>query len=371
MTGRAEEEAVALVGAVRADPSRRDELVSLLSERHPVHAGRSAAATARMRAWVLAACAEVGLPDGAVPFVREELGSGIEAAPVAAAARAARSRPPLPGLDAMLLAAFASLRTRDAPVSLASLHPRWPAPDATTALAEVVATARWLSGHDDAPALDREAWSGVDGPDLAPDVRLALRDLLDDAPGGHCCGAAPAASPSAVAPAVGVDLAALHDVVVEDHAGVRHPLPDLLLGRSTAVAFFYTRCDNPNKCSLTVTLLGHVQEELARRAVGDLGLLLLTYDPAYDTPARLSRYAAGRGLHLGGTTRAGRAVQGHDLLDAALTLQAGSAGGLVNRHAVELLLVDPVGTVAAAWSRTRWEPAEVTDRLVALTPAPR
>lgn len=371
MTGTAERQAIALVDAVRADPSRRDELVPLLSERHPVHAGRSTAATARIRAWVLAACAEVGLPDEAVPFVREELESGIEAAPVAAAARAARSRPPLPDLEVLLLTAFASMRARDAPVSLASLRPGWPAPDATTALAELVATARWLGGRDDAPSLDRAAWSELDGSDLAPDVRRALGELLETVPEGHCCGAAPEAPTATTAPAVGIDLGARLEVVVEDHAGARHPLPDLLVGRPTAVAFFYTRCENPNKCSSTVTKLGHLQEELARRGADEVGLLLLTYDPAYDTPDRLSRYAEGRGLRLGGTARAGRAVQGHDRLDATLALQAGSAGGLVNRHAVELLLVDPRGTVAAAWSRTRWEPAEVADRLLALTPVPR
>ena len=32
-------------------------------------------------------------------------------------------------------------------------------------------------------------------------------------------------------------------------------LADLLTAQSTVLAFFYTRCMNPNRCSLTITLL--------------------------------------------------------------------------------------------------------------------
>jgi len=60
-------------------------LVELLSERHPVHAGRDATTVARLRGYAMAAFERVGLPDRALLFLIEELESGIEAYPVAAA----------------------------------------------------------------------------------------------------------------------------------------------------------------------------------------------------------------------------------------------------------------------------------------------
>ena len=68
----------ALVAEVRADPARRDELLALLREDAAVHQGRGASTATRIRGWVLAAFADVGLPDGAVPYVLEDLENDID-----------------------------------------------------------------------------------------------------------------------------------------------------------------------------------------------------------------------------------------------------------------------------------------------------
>jgi len=88
---RTEAELVALVEAVRAAPSRRGELISALREGSALHAQKGRIAVRRMRGWVLAAFEAVGLPDEAIPFVVEELESGIDPYLLAAAARAVPS----------------------------------------------------------------------------------------------------------------------------------------------------------------------------------------------------------------------------------------------------------------------------------------
>jgi protein SCO1/2 len=62
------------------------------------------------------------------------------------------------------------------------------------------------------------------------------------------------------------------------------------------VVFFYTRCDNPNKCSLTVTKLARLQKSIVEEQLeGLLRTAAITYDPAYDLPPRLKAYGDNRG----------------------------------------------------------------------------
>ena len=84
-----EDELASIVEQVRHEPGRRDELTALLSESAPVYDDRGAAVTARLRGWVLASFAEVGLPRAALPHVLAELESDVGLrARLAAAGRA-------------------------------------------------------------------------------------------------------------------------------------------------------------------------------------------------------------------------------------------------------------------------------------------
>ncbi len=59
-------------------------------------------------------------------------------------------------------------------------------------------------------------------------------------------------------------------------------------GQPSIVVFFYTRCDNPQKCSLTVSKLARVQQQLAERGLADqVRTAAITYDPGFDLPERL------------------------------------------------------------------------------------
>jgi hypothetical protein len=106
----------ALVAEVRSDPARRDELLPLLHEGHPVYDGRGESAAVRTRGWVLAAYGTVGLPPEAVPAVVETLHTALDPFSLAAAARAARGAvAPDPVLPAALAAALVRMRAATTP----------------------------------------------------------------------------------------------------------------------------------------------------------------------------------------------------------------------------------------------------------------
>ena len=369
----AEDELEATVAAVRADPSTRHLLVDLLAESSPVYEGRGMATTARLRGWVLAAFEDVGLPAEAGPYVLEELESGIEPHLVAAAARAARGGERHPELGPCLLAAFENLVNRDDTVTFEAFRPRWPPERPTTALLEILETVRWLGPIGPVTAADWRDQQQRHGDRLSAAVAAALAETVvavdgpATAPMG-CCG-----SPE---PSLGDGEEPVpqgwEGVVVEDQDAQRYPLGSLLSNRPTVVAFFYTRCPNPNKCSLTIRQLAEAQRLLIDQSIDDqVGLLALSYDPGYDGPDRLLRYGQDRGIRFGPTARLARAVAGHDQLRAGFRLRVGYRDTIVNRHAIEVFLVDSAGVIVATWARRRWDPAEIVVQAAALAAGPK
>ncbi|MEU4420097.1 SCO family protein [Actinoplanes sp. NPDC024001] len=355
-----------VVRAVRADPEQRESLIDLLREDSPLYDGRGAGATARIRAWVIATFADVGLPDSGLPYVLEELESGREPLLVAAAARAVRGRAePSPSLAGFLVRALRNVGDRDDTVTFEALRPRWPAQQPTTAAREILAGLRHV-GVDAGTRAELVAVRSAYADALPPDIHQSLDELIGAAPPGHCCAPAAAARPEAGHPVAG--RMSSPDIVWEDQDGARLGFDDFFLGMPSVVAFFYTRCGNPNKCSLTVTQLAALQRLFAERGLtGAARIAAVTYDPAYDLPGRMRRYGQSRGLAFGPHVRMLRATSGHLEVRRLFALRVGYTGSLVNRHAIELFLLDGNGGVAHTWSRLRWEPAEVTARVAALT----
>jgi protein SCO1 len=351
-----------LVRRVRSEPWRRDALIPLLREDHPLHEGRGTGATARVRSFVLAAFADVGLPDAALPYVAEELESGDEPILVAAAAQAARGRRPVdPMLKGPLVTALWNMAGRDDTVSLDTLWPSWPATAPTTPVLEVLATLRELgpgTGVNGALQEFRLARSAL----LSAAAQTALDRTIAAAAKSSCCSSVHDLAP-VDAPVDDQDPSPLpvpDEVEVEDQDGERLVLAEFLRRAPTVLAFFYTRCGNPRKCSLTITSLGVLGRELAaRNRLGSVQIAAITYDPGYDLPARLRRYGRDRGLSFGPAVRMFRAVAGHQLLRDHLALRVGYGSSVVNRHGIELFLLDGTGRVVRTWARHRWEPAEV------------
>jgi cytochrome oxidase Cu insertion factor (SCO1/SenC/PrrC family) len=339
------------------------ELVARLREGSSHYAGRGSAASGRLRAQTLAAFAELGLPADAVPYVVEALRTEVNVEVVAAAARATRGWAGAdPELAGALLQALVNLRGHDAPVDLGV---------PSTALREVLAALRAQPVVDAGLIESLQQLQAAGAAGWESGVRRAFAETIDVL--GRRVGIAaltlePPGPPSLWLADDGPAPEDLTGVVVEDQDGVRVELPDYLQRAVTAVAFFYTRCANPNKCSLTITKLADLQQRLAELAVLDRQLAAISYDPGYDRPARLAAYGRARGLRFDDTTRMFRAVEGHDRMRAWFGLRVGYNGSIVNQHGIELYLVEPGPRIAKTWARIPWSVEEVAETLTAVLP---
>jgi len=331
----------ALVAEVRAHPARRGELVPLLREESAIYRGRSTGETHRMRGWVLLAFADVGLPDDALSFVLEELESGHDAYAVGAAARALRGHPaPSPAFVPFVERALENVRGRDDMLSFEEYGDVGLPGRGTTATRELRATLAWLEAAAVAQATVTTASTAM--------------------PTGDCC-APLGRAPARAIPAPRVE--AVGSLVLEDHAGRAAPFGEVFRGRPSIVAFFYTRCDNPRKCSLTIAKLARVQRLLAEAGLGGrVRTAAITYDPAYDSPARLRVYAEARGMRLDDDHRMLRAPGGVEPLREAFGLQVGFVGSLVNRHRTELFVLDARARPVFAFARLEWDEEAVVAR---------
>jgi protein SCO1 len=348
-----------LVAAVLAEPDRREELLPLLHEAHPIYQGRGEVSVSRLRGWVMAAFESVGLPPSALPAVVETLRTSLDPYAVAAAAKAARGAVAIdPTLSRALATALVTMRGRDDSVSFESLqHDRLPT-TTTTTLYEIAATLRQLGSgaHDVHQQLvevrdtHADTWSGPVVQALDEAIEATARaprmlGLTEMSPSPYVSPLPPGS------PGVG-------SIRLEDQSGAVTTFDEHFRGRFNVAAFFYTRCGNPAKCSATITRLAAVQARVVDDRIGIAGI---SYDPGYDIPERLAAYGSARGLRFTDTVRLFRAPAGHSQLREHFDLKVGYAGTIVNHHAIELYLIGPDTDTVHVWSRVEWTVDDVLE----------
>lgn len=346
-----------LVEMALQGPDPGAQLVALLDERAAHFAGRTTADAERLRGLALAALEGAGLPVAAVPFVLEELESGRNPSNVAAAARAVRGAGEhLPAeVPALLVGAIERLRATDDRL-------RFPAgPDAPpTALADLAATLAALgpAASSAAPALGELL--AAHGDELSPNVRASMLVALEAmrAAPAPCC----EHHVEAVEPATVGDAALVRALPLEDQDGRTLSFAERFAGRPTAVAFFYTRCTNPERCSLTVTRLAGLDRRL-RGANIDANVAGISYDPGYDRPPRLRAYGTDRGMAFSSRCSLLRTVDGFDPFVEAFGLGVGFGPVTVNQHGLDLVLLDPHLAVVRRHTRRLWPEDDVVDDL--------
>jgi cytochrome oxidase Cu insertion factor (SCO1/SenC/PrrC family) len=362
---RSARDLAARVDEVRRRPDAARELAAMLVEQSPCFAGRGTNEAERLTGFVLASFETAGLPPEAEPFVLEELELGRNPYTVAAAARALRGAREVPAeAPALLVAAIARLRGADDVVRFDGFAPAPARGDATTALAELARTLAQL-GPRAKPALgDLRALVDGEGEEFSPAVNAELARATEalergDAAAPSACCSEPPAAPHVAGSTACTDLA---DLALEDQDGTRLSLSEAFAGRPTALAFFYTRCQNPEKCSLTVTRLGRLAR-LSNAEALEANVAGLTYDPAFDRPARLNTYGADRGVVFSPRCRLLRTIGPFDPVREAFDLGVGFGPVTVNRHRLDLVVLDASLGVAARFQRRLWHEAAVLDAL--------
>jgi hypothetical protein len=298
-----------LIERVRTVPASRAgdrRLVSMLRQDARHFRGLSAAQADQVRGHILASFEHRGLPADAIHTVKEELRTSLSPIVLAGAARAMRG---LTSVDtdcrALLIAASERMEIRDEVVRLDALD-HAPAATPRTARGEIAST---LALWQQAPS--------------------------------HCCGGAARPSPRSGAPQpISLCPNALSRVAVEDQSEQRVALLDLLRDRTSLIAFFYTRCMNPAKCSLTISRLA----DLTRLAstypsASNLNFLGISYDSDFDVPSRLYAFGRDRGFPFGDNARLMRCIRGWYSTRRMFDLHVGYSEATVNAHARELFLV--------------------------------
>ena len=368
-----EDQFAALVDSI-AKNGDAGALTSLLRESHAVYDQRSTAAIVRMRGWILLALAQIGLPPNALIFVLEELDAGHDGYLVAAAARALRSSTPRPEFAPFIIQAVGNMRYRDDAVAFDSYGAYATASDATTPIRELLITLAWLGplARDIVPRLVelRAPGSGV-SKKLLPDIDRAVEAIgrgPANPPGSDCCEWRSSLGSVLRWPfGERADSDAVRSVEFEDHNGTPVTYGQFFTGQPSIVAFFYTRCDNPQKCSLTVAKLARVQRQLVERGIADqVRTAAITYDPGFDLPSRLLAYGRGRQMLMDDGHRLLRATKGIEPLRAYFGLGVNFVESLVNRHRIEIYVLDAAGRIGASFSRIHWDEREVVDRAAAM-----
>lgn len=273
-------------------PGGDRRLAAMLRRDGPAYRGLSTADAEWVRGHVLAAFQDRPPPPAVVAAVREELRTSLNPTVLAGAARAVR------GL--------------------------------------VAADAAWAELLDAAAGRLAISDQYVDFEDGTP--RRTAREELALALAGdaaaHCCHAA-ATVAGGEAMRLSLCPGALGPVVIEDQTGETARLVDLLRARPSVVAFFYTRCMNPAKCSLTVSRMATVAAQLG----GAANVLALSYDGDFDTPSRLLVFGGDRGFPFGETARLARCTAGWPAVKRQFALDVGYGEATVNTHGRDVFLV--------------------------------
>lgn len=360
-----------------AEEGDRERLAALLREEHPVYFDRGSATVVRLRGWALLALGRLGVSDRELVFVLEELDTGVDPYLVAAAARALRScAEPRAAFAPHLARGVATIRYRDEPVSFEEYGEYALPGRGTTPLRELLATLAWL-GPLGRPALEevealretREGFgklAGVIDAAVAAIRRGGHGGDVEDAGGGaseSCCDSHGAIGSSWWSRDVRRGGVEMGSTPFEDQDGAPATYDELFRGHPSIVVFFYTRCDNPLKCSLTVSKLARVQQLMAARRLDErIHTAAITYDPAFDLPGRLRGYGRDRALRMDTHHHVLRSTEGLDALRCHFGLGVNFVESLVNRHRVEAFVLDREGRVAAAFERVHWDENELVDR---------
>ncbi|MFN0130075.1 MAG: SCO family protein [Verrucomicrobiales bacterium] len=376
VSGVTEEQFAALVDELSFAPERREQFRDLLRENHPLYAQRGTAATVRMRGWVLLAMARAGLVDAELLFVLEELDAGLDSYLVAAAAKALRSSShPREAFAPYVMHALANVRYRDEPVSFVGYgaYADGSSEDDTSPVRELLLTLKWLKEHGRSalPELELllQPQSGL-SPELnkvAFDAQRTIKEAFEAAslgPPQGCC-----SLPDSLK---GVfcrerewrhSASALEDTMFQDQDGTPTSFAEFFHGQPAIVVFFYTRCDNPLKCSLTVAKLARVQQLLEERQLAhQIRTAAITYDPGFDLPERLRAYGNNRGLRMNEHHRMLRSTQGMDTLKDHFSLGVNFVESLVNRHRIEAYILDSTGGIQVSLERIRWDERALVDK---------
>lgn len=363
-----DEEIAKVIDSIRSGVLSRNLLVELLSERHVVYNERPAYQANRIKGYAMASFAEAGLPDSAINFVLDELQNGRNAYTVAAAARGLRgSKRPKAEYSGFLIQAVHNLRYHDDSLDLTQFKPTWPLRKPSSGKLEIFRTLQWLKGYAKSalPELSSFLENNID---FAPDIREEIRVTIDAIEADdreldlNCCDVEGKTVTGASWLWKGIrTIRSIGNLEVQNEDGISMPLNDVIKQKPTVIAFFYTRCMNPNKCTLTINKMGWLQKELIEKGLQDkVNLIAFTYDPSYDNSSKMRVFGENRGIIFSQNMHFLRTrPEDFSVLSDFFQLGVNHVASTVNQHRLELFLMDQNGNIKTSYTRLQWEVEKV------------
>ena len=341
-----EEEIAACIDRAKQKRHHSKKMFALLDYGHIVYNGRSKNETIRIRGYLFASFIDTGLPPGALPYILDELESSRSAFLVAGAAIALRGlRYPNPQLTGYLFKAIKNIRAADDAICFDIYKPQWPRNNYTTALAEIFKAFQWMGHYASHASEDLRSLQA--DPCFSQPVRLEIEKALNaisikvTIADNKCC-EIPRTTVSHFRSNIKKE--DLINIRMQDQEERKTGYNEFFSGMPSLLIFFYTRCDNPNRCSLNITRMGQLQKELGKQGLyGKVKVAAVTYDPAYDLPLRMKPYCTGRGFFFDDHSKCFRAEEGMDILLAYLKPGVNYNGPILNHHTSELFVLDKNG----------------------------
>jgi protein SCO1/2 len=133
-----------------------------------------------------------------------------------------------------------------------------------------------------------------------------------------------------------------------------------LKGKVVAVTFIYSRCPLPDYCPRMVENFKAVRERFAARMDKDLVLLTISFDPQYDTPQILARYAASRRAGGPGWHFLTGEPANIERVCNAFGIQYWPEEGLIT-HSLQTAVIDRDGRLAATVEGKDFTPQQIGD----------
>jgi protein SCO1/2 len=145
-------------------------------------------------------------------------------------------------------------------------------------------------------------------------------------------------------------------------------------GQALAITFLFTRCPFPNFCPLMANNFADAQKKLlaAPHAATNWQLLTISFDPEFDTPAVLRRYAEAHDADPTHSTYATGALIDITAISEqfGLTFWKDDGGGIIN-HNLRTIVIDASGRVQKVFTGNTWHPEELVAEIEKAAKVPK
>jgi len=149
-------------------------------------------------------------------------------------------------------------------------------------------------------------------------------------------------------------------------------------GKALALTFVYTRCPQPDQCTLMSNNFAAVDLELQKQPdiYATTHLLTVSFDPEYDTPkvmrsygaSHTGRYADEKFDHWEFTTGSADEVKRIAEYFGLRYFKDSSTGEEQVMHSLRTAVIDPTGKLVKLYRGNEWKPGEVAEDLKSLAP---